>query len=46
MPTDRLTVAEYLDDWMTGASRSLRPSTASTYERHTRLHIAQPRLPA
>ncbi|MDQ6847612.1 MAG: site-specific integrase, partial [Candidatus Dormibacteraeota bacterium] len=28
VPTDRLTVAEYLDDWLTGASRSLRPSTA------------------
>jgi integrase len=39
VPTDRLTVAEYLDDWLTGASRSLRPSTASTYERHIRLHI-------
>jgi integrase len=39
VPTDRLTVAEYLDDWLTGASRALRPSTASTYERHIRLHI-------
>ncbi len=39
VPTDRLTVAEYLDDWLTGASRSLRASTASTYERHIRLHI-------
>ena len=39
VPTDRLTVAEYLDDWLTGANRSLRPSTASTYERHIRLHI-------
>ncbi|HWF57112.1 MAG TPA: site-specific integrase [Candidatus Dormibacteraeota bacterium] len=39
VPTDRLTVAEYLDDWLTGASRALRPSTAATYERHIRLHI-------
>jgi integrase len=39
VPTDRLTVAEYMDDWLTGASRALRPSTASTYERHIRLHI-------
>jgi integrase len=39
VPTDRLTVADYLDDWLTGASRSLRPSTASTYARHIRLHI-------
>jgi integrase len=39
VPTDRLTVADYLDDWLTGASRALRPSTTSTYERHIRLHI-------
>jgi integrase len=39
VPTDRPTVGEYLDDWLTGASRALRPSTASTYERHIRLHI-------
>jgi integrase len=39
VPTDRLTVATYLDDWLTGATRALRPSTASTYERHIRLHI-------
>jgi integrase len=39
VPTDRLTVATYLDDWLTGARRALRPSTASTYERHIRLHI-------
>ncbi len=39
VPTDRVTVAEYMDDWLTGARRSLRPSTAGTYERHIRLHI-------
>ncbi|MGH7723070.1 MAG: tyrosine-type recombinase/integrase, partial [Candidatus Dormibacteria bacterium] len=39
VPTDRVTVAEYMDDWLTGARRALRPSTAGTYERHIRLHI-------
>lgn len=47
VPTDKLTVADYLDDWLTGARRALRPSTAGTYERHIRLHIlpALGRLP-
>ena len=39
VPANRLTVQGYLDEWLIGASRALRPSTAATYKRHIRVHI-------
>ena len=39
VPSGRTTVDGYLEDWLAAAGRALRPSTASTYERHIRLHV-------
>jgi integrase len=39
----KLTVTEYLDDWLAAITASVRPSTWESYERNLRVHV-KPRL--
>jgi len=40
VPTDRLTVARFLADWLETVRSKLRPRTVESYASHVRIHIA------
>jgi integrase len=39
IPSERLTVGQYLDRWLAGARATIRPNTHAGYERVVRLHL-------